>query len=309
MPRSLVLLAYGQMGPFALQSLVGRFDVAVAVTPPPGSRFRNEAVERTEEIARQHGVRIVADPGLSGLHSLVAETAPEGVVICSYNKVIPSHTIELTHFVNVHHGDLPRYRGRANLNWAIINGRDDIGVTVHRVVPELDAGEIYHVWRIPIGPDDYIGDLYAKVNTSVRDGLADIVEGVLAGDIAGTPQVGEATYCCTRLPEDGRIDWTTPAEKVRSLIRGVSRPFEGAFSYVSLPRATEAKKLSIWRAEHPAVVRRFEGAVPGRVVGILPGRGVEVLTGTGPLLITEVALDGRDVRADEVLKSYEITLR
>lgn len=301
-------MGYGEMGYHAFAGLSSKFDLLGIVTPPSGeNRFRTPAVEMTEALAKQKKIPIYNDKGLNALDSLVEELSPDAVVICSYDKIIPEKTLKKTNFINVHHGDLPRYRGRANLNWAIINGRDSIGVSVHEVLPKLDAGGIYKMWDIPILDNDYISDIYSKVNHYINKELPEVVEGILEKRIKPIPQVGEPTYCCTRLPEDGIINWTKPANEIRNLIRGISKPFPGATT--SLYHKNESKEMIIWRADIPEEPRKYEGNIPGRVGRIFKSKGVEVLTGTHPLIITDISLNGKDYRADEVIKSTTSTLR
>jgi len=308
MTKSILLLAYGEMGPFALDGLHHKFPLLGVVTPPQvENMYRTDAVRKTEFIANESKIPIYNDTGLDDLHRLIERLKPDAVVICTYDKVIPEKTLRLSKFINVHHGDLPKYRGRANLNWAIINGRNSIGVAVHEVADELDAGRIYKMWTIPISKNDYISDIYEKVNNHVFYDLPALVEKILQGKINPYPQKGSPTYCCTRLPEDGKIDWNMPAEKIRNLIRGVSKPFAGAFTKFCHDGLEE--KLIIWRAYIEANPRIYEGNVPGRIGRVLRNWGVEVLTGTKPLIITDVNHNNKDCRADEIIRSIKFTLK
>lgn len=300
-------LAYGEMGTYALEGLSENFNIVGIVSPPIGNnRYPTEAVRKTEKLAEQRGIPIYYDQGLKGLQEVILKTSPKAVVICSYDKVLPAELIRLSRFINIHHGDLPRYRGRENLNWAIINSRDSIGLTVHEAVPELDAGGIYKIWKVPILYNDYIADLYSKVDTLVRTELPSLLEDILAKKITPKKQRGKPTYCCTRLPHDGKINWNQPAEKIRNLIRGISKPFHGAYTSISLGGIE--KLLTIWRADIPEQPRIYEGNIPGRVGQIFKGRGVEILTGTIPLLITDIHFEGTDYSADTIIKSTSLIL-
>ena len=124
----------------------------------------------------------------------------------------------------MHYAALPHYRGRANVNWAIINGEPETAMTVHVMAPGLDAGNILHQQSVPIGPDDTVGQLYARLNDVQRQVLGDTVARHLAGD-DGVPQnATDATYGCTRVPEDGEIHWGgSTAESTRSSARSPRR--------------------------------------------------------------------------------------
>jgi methionyl-tRNA formyltransferase len=155
-----------------------------------------------------------------------------------------------------------------------------------------------------IGPTDTVGRVYQRLNEVQRTHLGRVVEGFLGGD-AGVPQAEvEATYCCARTPADGEIDWSAPTARVYNLIRALTPPFPGAFTYY------EGHPLRVCRAEVPAAPRRFVDRVPGRVVAVsMAGGFVEVLTGDGVLRVLQVQRPGEEPRpAPEVITSVRGTL-
>ncbi|NUU20880.1 MAG: methionyl-tRNA formyltransferase, partial [Streptomycetaceae bacterium] len=196
-------------------------------------------------------------------------------------------------------------RGRANVNWAIINGDTETAISVHTMAPGLDAGGILHQETVPIGPRDTVTDLYDRLNARQRAVLADAVARRLAGD-AGRPQDhSAATYGCTRLPEDGEIDWTAPTAATDRLVRALTPPYPGAFTYLGLDR------LTVHRAEPAPAAPHYTGRVPGRVVLVdrSGANWVDVLTGDGVLRIHEVAVEGGSpAPANTVLRSVKTTL-
>lgn len=300
--KRILLLAYGEMGRSALVSLKRFFEVVGVVTPEKKrSLYRSTDVLAVEKVATEFSIPIKRTNSLGDLERLVKTLKPDAVVICSYNKIIPAAILSLSKFINVHHGDLPRWRGRANLNWAIILGRKTVGVTIHEAVEELDAGNIYAQFTIRLDTRETISTLYHKVNMIVEKNLARVVVQVLEG-YTGRPQKGKATYCCTRLPEDGLIDWNKSSTEIDRLIRGLSEPFPGAFSYL------DGERIIIWEAQTPPHPKVFEGRIPGRVVAIHQDRGVEVLTGDSLIMLGQVSYRGRKMRADQCIKSVKKTL-
>ena len=303
---SVVQLAYGGMGAPVLRALTAdeRYQVVAIVTPPADSPlYRLDTLLPQERIAEEAGIEVIRTESLSVLHDSVERLAPEIVLIASFNRIIPERTLALSKFVNIHHGKLPRQRGRANINWSIINGETSVSVSVHEAIPELDAGDILRQYHLSIGPKDDVADVYARVNETLAAKLPDLLSDYLAGKVALQPQdQSAATYFCTRLPDDGMIDWSWPRARIRNFVRALRKPFPGAFTYFG------DQKVTVWAVREPDLPRVFEGIVPGRVVGIHKGVGVEVLAGDGPLLITEAEGAGATGDLSQVVQSTKCTL-
>lgn len=280
----------------ALQSLQDRFDVVGVVrSSDPG--------DAAIRLADSSGVPVFADTSLAGVTYATKQADPDAVVVSSYDRILPADLVATRPFVNVHYAPLPRYRGRATVNWAIINGESHCAISIHALVPELDAGGILFQEFVPISPSDTVTDLYERLNAIQRNSLAGAVARRLKGD-EGCPQdERRATYTCTRLPEDGEVDWSDTTDAADRLVRALTDPFPGAFTWLGL------RRLVILRAE-PCRVPRYDGRVPGRVVRVDRSAGaVDVLTGDGVLRVYEVALDGAaPQRAADVITSVRQTL-
>jgi methionyl-tRNA formyltransferase len=226
------------------------------------------------------------------------------VVVSSYDRILKPEVLGLSRFVNVHYSPLPLYRGRANVNWAIINGESDAAITIHEIVPGLDAGNVLFQQRIPIRERDTVADLYSALNDLQRKHLADSVQRLLDGDV-GEPQPDEgATYGCARLPEDGEIDWRASTTEIDRLIRALVEPFPGAYTYF------KGQRLIVWKATPLTNAPRYAGRIPGRVIGIDRRRGyVDVLTNDGVLRLSEIQLAGSEKTvAANVIRSTKDTL-
>ena len=297
MKHSIMLLAYGEMAPFAYRSLRSDFNIKTIITPPqPESELL-----LVEHLSKKDHVQIIRTNSNTKIEQQVKKIKPDAVIICSYNKILPASLLKLTKCVNVHHGDLPRWRGRANLNWAIITGRSTVGVTIHEAIPDLDAGSIYVQKKIVISRDETIATLYEKVNRFVEKNLSKVTKKVLAG-FAGKPQKGKSTYCCTRLPEDGYIDWNQPSLQIDRLIRALTKPFPGAFTFY------KDRKLLIWNSEIPKKPRMYEGRISGRVICFHKNIGVEVLTKDSSIIIKEVTYGNTTTTADKIITTVKTSL-
>lgn len=296
------MLAYGEMAPSAIKSLTKLFNIKFIVTPSqnPNLYRRLEELE-VEKLARKKGIKIVQTSDNKEIEKIVRMTKPDALVIASYNKVLPKSLLNLTKCINVHHGDLPNWRGRANFNWAIIMGLDSVGLTVHNASADLDAGNIYKQYTIPISKYETITTLYAKANKLIEKDLGRVVKMVIDG-YEGKPQKGEATYCCTRLPEDGYIDWSLSSVQIDRLIRALTKPFPGAFTYF------EGEKMNVWSSEIPKNPLKYVARIPGRIIKIHKGLGVEVLTGDSSIILKEVTYGGKNGRADGFINTVMTSL-
>ena len=134
---------------------------------------------------------------------LVDSLAPDCVVVSSYDRILPRDLLARCPFVNVHYAPLPRYRGRANVNWAIINGEETSAATVHSMVPELDTGGVLGRQTVAIGPRDNVTSLYEKLNSALCGLLPDAVARRLAGDLGDPQDEREATYGAPVSPTTG----------------------------------------------------------------------------------------------------------
>ena len=198
--------------------------------------------------------------------------------------------------MNVHYAPLPRYRGRATVNWAIINGETHAAITIHELVAGLDSGGILFQESVPIGDRDNVTDLYRRLN-EIQWPRASARRRAAPGRPAGHPAGrGQGHLSCTRLPSDGEIDWGSSAVDIDRLVRALTDPFPGAFTWIGTRRVT-VDRASLRQP-------RYEGAVPGRVAQVNRDDGsVDVLTGDGLIRILDMRADGRSVRPAEVLNS------
>ncbi len=190
--------------------------------------------------------------------------------------------------INAHAGDLPRFRGNACPNWAILADEPHVGLCVHQMEPgALDSGPVLLRTKFPLGPDSYISEVYDWLNQQVPKQLVDAVDGIASGSLKPTPQpndLAQSLRCYSRRPEDARIDWRQDAKSIHRLVRASSRPFSGASSTLE-----ETQKVTIWRADLLEPEFAFL-AVPGQIIDAVDGDPV-IACGNGALRLTEVNLD------------------
>lgn len=255
-------------------------------------------------LADKMGIPIFSDVSQKNIKSLIQKFSPDCVVVSSYHQILPPELTTLSTFINVHYSPLPHYRGRANVNWAIINDESCAAITIHKLISDLDGGNILFQKLITLGFDDTVADIYDKLNDLQQQYLGETVTKVLNG-YEGVPQSSaEATYCCTRLPEDGEINWAASTKNIDCCIRALVSPFPGAYTYF------EGRKLLVWKAKPVNNPPIYVGRISGRVIGRSKTEGfVDVLTGDGVLKIFEVQFEGEErTAAANLIKSVKSTL-
>jgi methionyl-tRNA formyltransferase len=298
--RKVLQLGMGPTAASALESLSARFEVLGVIR---GVTDKDRSRDPVAIQAKALGVPLLTDSSQRAVGKAIEGMKPDCVIVSSFNRVLGASLLDQTRFVNVHYSPLPRYRGRANVNWAIINQEPEAAISIHTIAPGLDAGRILFQRRVLIGPDDYVGDLYSKLNDIQRSVLGDTVARHLDG-YEGEPQDEEdATYGCTRVPEDGEIDWTQPVDRIYALVRALSDPYPGAHTHLA------GRKLSIIKAAPLRDAPRFVGRIPGRVIARSIDDGyVDVLAGEGVMRLYEVATPEGPASAAEVITSTSQTL-
>jgi len=255
------------------------------------------------ETARRTGAEIVSDASVRALRDAVDRLRPDVVVVSSYDRVLPADLLERVPFLNVHYGALPRMRGRAVVNWSVILGHPVTAITLHALTPGLDDGGILHQEMVPIGPEDTVATLYERLNHIQDRAIGPAARRRALGE-GGTPQVGEPSYASTRVPGDGRIDWTRDAPSIERLVRGLGGPFPAAFTYLGLTR------VEVHAATAEPLPEVWEGVVPGRVHSVDRARGeVLVFAGAGVVRLRTVSVaDAGPVPAATVITSTRQTL-
>lgn len=231
---------------------------------------------------------------------------PDLAFSVSWRYFIPKSVYSIPKkFIVFHDSLLPRYRGFAPMNWALINGEKETGVTAFYISDEIDAGDIVAQKKVKIDFLDDAQSLDRKITDVYLEILGKIISKFKKGKIRARKQNHrKATYTCKRIPADGKIDWKMPAKKIYDLIRGLADPYPGAFCF------WQGKKIYIWKSSLIKNSPTYRGSIPGRVIKVHKNIGIEVLTGDKPLLIKEIQLEKNKekIKADKLIKSIKDTL-
>ncbi len=282
-PRILVF-GYHDVGYECLEALIARGDNVIGVFThhdDPGERIWFRSVR---ELAERNNIAVHTPDSVNTPEWLdrIGAMKPDLIFSFYYRHMISRKVLDIPRLgaFNMHGSLLPKYRGRAPVNWAILSGETETGVTLHHMVARADAGDIVDQQAVSIGPEDTALDVFRKIAPAARRLLERRIDSLKNGTAPRIAQdEREATYYGGRKPEDGKIDWTKNAEAVCNLVRAVAYPFPGAFT------SAGGKRLFVWEAKP----LRGASGVPGQVLATQPLR---IAAGEGVVEIRKLQWEG-----------------
>ena len=273
-----IVLAYHNMGCAGLEALLENGFEIVAVFTHRDNSSENIWFDSVAEFAAARDIPVYAPDDIN--HPLWVETirklAPDILFSFYYRDLIKAPILEIPPLgcLNLHGSLLPKYRGRVPVNWAILNGETETGVTLHYMTPKPDDGDIVAQRAIAISEDDTAKTLFDKCVAAAGVLLSETLPQILDGTAPRTPQdASQATYFGGRKPADGEIHWSQSAARVRNLVRAVTRPYPGAWTQRG------DRKMLVWKA---SVVSQNNNELPGTILSVDP---LVVACGTNALQI------------------------
>ncbi|WP_329310424.1 methionyl-tRNA formyltransferase [Streptomyces sp. NBC_01262] len=271
-----VMFGYQTWGHRTLQALLDSEHEVVLVVTHPVSDHVYEKIwsDSVAELAEKHGVPVLLRerPDDAELIEAIRDTRPDIIVANNWRTWLPPEIFDLPPHgtLNVHDSLLPAYAGFSPIIWALINGEERVGVTAHRMDPELDAGEILLQRSVAVGPADTATDLFHRTVDLIGPIVTESLDLIASGEARWQPQDrSRASFFHKRSIEDSRIDWTWSAEELERLIRAQSDPYPNAFTH------HRGQRIRIVSA---AVSEACYGGTPGRVF-IREGDGVVIVAG------------------------------
>lgn len=266
------------------------YEIAAVVTQPDKPRGRGKSLQPTpvKEEALRLGIAVwqpqkVREPAfieeLRGLH-------PDIIVVAAFGQIIPKDILDMPPFgcVNIHASLLPKYRGAAPIQQAVIDGETESGVTIMRMGTGLDTGDMIAKVVVPLSEEETGGSLFDKLAEAGADLLVKTLPDIFEGRAVyeKQPEESPTPYAGMITKEMGRMDFSKSASELERLVRGLN-PWPSAFTFLN------GKTLKVWKS---AAVQEKTNAAPGTVVG--SGKeGIRVACGEGVLLLTEVQLEGK----------------
>jgi len=285
----------------------GTLDVVAVVSQPDRPRGRRLHIQPTPVKAMALASNLpVLQPDTArgpGFLDSLRELKPDLIAVAAYGQILPQTLLDIPPHgcLNVHTSLLPRYRGAAPIQWAILNGDRETGVTIMQIVPELDAGDIVTQASTPITADDTAQTLHDRLADLGADLLVQTIPDYLSGKLKPVPQnAGEVVYARKITKADGSVDWTRPAVAIWNQVRGLI-PWPGAFTQVSID--ARPARLKLWQTK----LERESGS-PGTILEA-DRNGIVVACGDGSLRILELQPEGkRRMTAREFLAGHPLVV-
>lgn len=288
----------------SLEALIkAGYDVAAVVTRQDKPRGRGLSVVQSpvKEAALKYGIAVLEPLSMrdEAFREALRSISPDIIAVVAYGKILPLSILELPHkgCINLHASLLPKYRGAAPINWAIINGEKTTGVTTMLMDKGMDTGPMLLKKETPIGGDETADSLGRRLSEIGSRLLSETIKRVLEGSAEPVPQdERDASYAPILKKEDGRIDWNKEARLVKCLIRGV----------VPWPGAHTGWRESLLKIHSGLAIDADTGEAPGTITG-LSKEGIEVACGKGTFIITGLQPENRKkMAAAEFIQGYRI---
>ena len=268
-------------------------DIAAVFTQPDKPRGRSGRMQPTpvKETAEEAGIPVYTPVKLRDpeMVELIREIDPEIIVIAAYGQIIPDSILEIPKYgcINIHASLLPKYRGAAPIQRAVMDGEKQSGVTIMEVTHELDSGDILMQKAVELAPDETGGSLFDKLMHLGAALLPEALKKLEAGEIKKKPQPKESPtpYAAMFKKEDGLVDWSMDAVSLERMFRALD-PWPGAYTFI------DGRQLKLHRAT-VCEAAEDEGQLHAGLVCSVEKDGFTVQTGKGRLKILEVQLEGK----------------
>jgi len=283
-------------------------EVVAVVTQPDRPRGRGQKVSfpAVKEVALKAGLPVEQPASVKNnaeFKSYLASLKPDLCVVVAYGKILPQEILDIPKygFINIHASLLPKYRGAAPIQWALLNGEKETGISIFKLVPELDAGPLLAHKSVAIAEDDNYETLSRKLFAAACPLLLASIREIESGKAKYVPQnETEATYAATLTKESGEIDWRKPSAEINDRIRAlIVWPTAHTFFH--------GKRLKIFSARQMPLDLAAREKQPGEIVEIIKNEGILVATGRGDLLLLELQLEGKKrMKASDFVIGHDV---
>lgn len=291
------------VGPLRALTAAGHRITGV-VTQPDQPKGRGKAMRMppVKEAALAYGIPVyqpvsVKDPAfVEMLRGLEADV----IVVAAFGQLLPPEVLHMPRYgcLNIHASLLPRYRGAAPIQWAVLDGVETTGVTIMQMDEGLDTGDILLVKEVAVSPQETGGSLFEKMSGAGAGLIVEALKKLEAGGLKAVPQTGESSYAAMLTKAIGNIDWSRSAPEIERMIRGLN-PWPGAYTHL------DGKLVKLWAAVPEPDAE--EKKVPGQICRVTR-RDFSVQTGGGLLRITSLQPEGKKrMEADAFLRGYPLT--
>ena len=289
-PLRIVFMGTPDFAVPSLQALIeGPNQVVTVVCQPDRQRGRGKVLSPppVKVLAKQHNIPVLQPPSVRKEPFLeqLRELAPDLLVVVAYGKILPSALLQLPRLgaINVHGSLLPQYRGAAPIQWAVINGEIETGITIMQLDEGMDTGDILLTVPVAIGPQETAGELFDRLARLGGETLGPAIERLKQSQLTPQPQNHALASAAPMLTKEmGHLDWSLPAARLHCLIRGLD-PWPSAYGFI------EGKR---YRFFNPEIVPIRSSALPGTLCRV-DNQGLLIATGEDCLLIREIQPEGK----------------
>ena len=278
------------------------FEVVGIFTLEDKYAYKKSRFVHLDDLAQKNNIKLYKVNKINDPRTivLIKDSNPNLILESGWSQIVSKEILEIPNkgCIGIHNSFLPKNQGAASLNWALIKGEKEWGVTLFYLGEKIDQGDIIDQRKFDIDDSDDINALFDKADSLAVDMLRTNLSLIKDGKASRKKQnKEEATYLPKRQPEDGKIDWTKPNIEIYNLIRAITKPYPGAFTFYN------GKKVFIWESE------KIEGGneKSGVVIKIVGGKGIVVDTGKGNILVKKAQFeDDMEMQADDLAKKYNI---
>jgi methionyl-tRNA formyltransferase len=289
-PLRIVFMGTPDFAVPSLQALIkGANQVVAVVCQPDRQRGRGKVLSPppVKVLAEQHDIPVLQPPSVrkEPLLEQLRALAPDLLVVVAYGKILPASLLQLPRLgaINVHGSLLPKYRGAAPIQWAVINGETETGITIMQLDEGMDTGDILLSVPVAIGPQETAGELFDRLARLGGETLGPAIERLEQGQLTPQPQDHALASAAPMLTKEmGHLDWSLSAARLHCLIRGLD-PWPSAYGFI------EGKR---YRFFNPEILPIRSSALPGTLCRV-DNQGLLIATGEDSLLIREIQPEGK----------------
>ncbi|NLK37065.1 MAG: methionyl-tRNA formyltransferase [Epulopiscium sp.] len=290
----------------SLEKLVQHHEVLAVITQPdkPKGRGKKMQFSPVKEAAIKYGIEVLQPEKIRNEEMIekIKAYEPDVIAVVAFGQILPEEILNTPKYgcINVHGSLLPQYRGAAPMQWSIINGEKETGITTMYMAKGLDSGDMLLKSVLPITEEDTYGSLYDKMKVLGAELLIETLEGLEKGTLQRIEQEHDkATYAPMITKETGHINWNTTSREIICLIKGLD-PAPNAYTIY------QDEVLKIWKAEPVSI---SDSSIANGTIVSIEKRGFVVKTADGGILVTEVqARGGKRMPADAYLRGHHLEI-
>lgn len=283
----------------------GKHQVTGVITQPDKPKGRGKSMQfpPVKEMALKYGIPVWQPEKINTpeMLSILSELNPDCIVVAAFGQILKKEILMLPRYgcINIHASLLPKLRGAAPIQWAVIQGDEKAGVTTMWMDEGLDTGDMLLKKEVVLDPEETGGSLFDKLSLCGCELILETLDALETGTVERIPQTGETSYAKILTKELGNIDWSRPAAEIERLIRGLN-PWPSAFSYLN------GKMVKFWSSRVMEHAQQNETGVPGTVIQI-DKHSFAVVCGKGWLEILELQAEGKKrMTADAWLRGVKL---